>query len=442
MKILLFDKRNPIYVYAFLLAIVPGPALGLTLEDALMQSLKTSNEIASSREGWLAARESIFASGSTKETSFKYSGSASLSETDSGSGYKSSDSYSNKITMSKNLYDGGQSKENRLKAEISLQRTTAQYKGTEQGVILETVQSFLGLIKSRQEYELQTKNLDRLKQHVTAAEVRVSQGTDTLTSLAEAKARFARARADTALAKAQLESSDDSFVKITGVSSATEIKFPELLNVKQMLPETIGLAEELALKNNPSVLTAMAAEKAASQDLVITKTKQNSTVAFSLSATDGKSSDSLAASLTLSAPLYATNSTTSNARKIVALHSKSMIDLREALSAARLKARAAFRDWDAVKITLNAVEAEVEASWLVQKGVSNEVKYGLKTTLDMLDAEKSFSEAELRLVKAKHDEILAEFELISAVGNLTLENLGLGNPLIPLDEIPRPENPL
>ena len=442
MKSLLFDKRGPIYVFAFLFSIGAAPALGMTLDEALTQSLKTSNKIASSREGWAAARETIFASGSTKETSFKYSGSASLSETDSGSGYKSSDSYSNKITMSKNLYDGGQTTENRLKAEIGLQRTTAQYIGTEQGVILETVQSFLSLIKSREEYELQTKNLDRLKKHVTAAEVRVLQGTDTLTSLAEAKARFARARADITLAKAQLESADDSFVKLTGAIPTTEIKFPELINVKRMLPETIGIAEELALKKHPSVLTAMAAEKAASQDLVVTQVKQNSTVAFSLSATDGNSSDSLAASLTLSAPLYSTNSTTSNARKMVALHSKSMIDLREALSAAKLKARSAFRDWHAVKITLTAVEAEVEASRLVQKGVSNEVTYGLKTTLDMLDAEKSFSDAELRLVKAKHDEVLAEFELISATGELTLENLGLDNPLGKLDEIPRPRNPL
>ena len=253
MKILLIDKRKPIYVFVFLSLIGAAPALGMTLEEALTQSLKTSNKIASSREGWVAARETIFASSSTKETSFNYSGSASLSETDSGSGYKGSDSYSNKITMSKNLYDGGQATENRIKAEISLQRTTAQYIGTEQGVILETVQSFLSLIKSREEYELQTKNLDRLKKHVTAAEVRVSQGTDTLTSLAEAKARFARARADITLAKAQLESADDSFVKLTGTIPATEIKFPELINVKRMLPETIGVAEELALKKHPSV---------------------------------------------------------------------------------------------------------------------------------------------------------------------------------------------
>jgi outer membrane protein len=209
-----------------------------------------------------------------------------------------------------------------------------------------------------------------------------------------------------------------------------------------MLPETTAIAEELALKNHPSVLTAMATEKAASQDLVVTKVKQNSTVAFSLSATDGKTSDSVSASITLSTSLYPTNSVTSNARKTAALHSKSMIDLREALSAAKLEARAAFREWEAVKITLNAVEAEVEASRLVQKGVSNEVKYGLKTTLDMLDAEKSFSDAELRLVKSTHDEILAEFNLLGAVGGLSLESLGIGNPLEELDDIPRPKNPL
>ena len=442
MKSVLFDKCNPIYVFAFLSAVGSGPVLGLTLEEALTQSFTNSNKIASSRQGWIAARESIFASNASMETSFKYTGSGSLSQTDSGSGYKSSDTYSNKITMSKNIYDGGQAEENQLKAEISLRSTTAQHKATEQAVILETVQSFLNLIKSRQEYELQTKNLDRLKRHVAAAEVKVSQGTDTLTSLAEANARYARARADITLARAQLASADDNFVKLTGTSPEVKIEFAELLNVQQMLPEAAGIAEEMALKNHPSVLTAMASEQAASQDLEITQAKQNSTVAFSLSANDGKTSDSVSASLTLSAPLYSTNSTTSNARRTVALHSKSMIDLREALSTAKLKARSAFRDWEAVKITLSAVEAEVEASRLVQKGVSNEVKYGLKTTLDMLDAEKSFSDAELRLVKARHDEILAEFELIGSVGNLTLENLGLENPLGTLDDIPRPKNPL
>ena len=86
--------------------------------------------------------------------------------------------------------------------------------------------------------------------------------------------------------------------------------------------------------------------------------------------------------------------------------------------------------------------AEVEASRLVSEGRLSETKYGLKTTLDLLDAEKSFYDAELRFVKAEHDKTLSEFELLAAVGNLTAIKLGLGNILEDLTQSPRPKNPL
>ena len=103
MKHMQFGGRVIALTFAFALAAWSGSAAGLSLEEVLIQSLKNSNKIASSRDSWIVARESVFASNATKESSFKYSGSGSLSETDSGSGYSSSDSYSNKITFSKNI---------------------------------------------------------------------------------------------------------------------------------------------------------------------------------------------------------------------------------------------------------------------------------------------------------------------------------------------------
>ena len=109
MKHMQFGGRAITLAFAFALAAWTGSAYSLSLEEALVQSLKNSNKIASSRDSWIAARESVFSSNATKESSLKYSGSGSLSETDSGSGYTGSDSYSNKITFSKNIFDGGQS---------------------------------------------------------------------------------------------------------------------------------------------------------------------------------------------------------------------------------------------------------------------------------------------------------------------------------------------
>ena len=120
MKHMQFGGRVIALTFAFAFATWSGSAASLSLEEALVQSLKNSNKIASSRDSWIVARESVFASNATKESSLKYSGSGSLSETDSGSGYSSSDSYSNKITFSKNIFDGGQSRESLKLAEIQL----------------------------------------------------------------------------------------------------------------------------------------------------------------------------------------------------------------------------------------------------------------------------------------------------------------------------------
>ena len=437
-----FGGRKITLIFAFALATWSGPALSLSLEEALVQSLTNSNKIASARDSWIAARESVFSSNATKESSLKYSGSGSLSETDSGSGFAGSNTYSNTITFSKNIFDGGQSDENLKLAEIQLEKASASYRNTEQGVVLETVQSYLNLSKSYQEIELQRNNILRLEKHVAAARVNLAEGMATPTSLADAEARYARAKADKALFATSLENSKDLFYKLTRMQADRDLGQAHLERVEKIIPQSQQIAEELALKNSPNVIIAKLTEKVAGQELQLARAKQNPTLGLTVSASQSKSSDSISASISVSSPLYSTNSSESDARKKVALHSQSMIDLKEAIGNVKIEARSAFREYEGAKIALSAVEAEVEASRLVVDGVAKELKYGLKTTLDLLDAEKSFSDAELRLVQARHDIILKEFKLIAATGGLTANKLGIGHVLEKLTDSPRPENPL
>ena len=437
-----FGGREITLIFAFALATWSGPGFGLSLEEALVQSLKNSNKIASARDSWIAARESVFSSNATKESSLEYSGSGSLSETDSGSGYTGSNSYSNKITFSKNIFDGGQSDENLKLAEIQLDKASASYRNAEQGVVLETVQSYLNLAKSYQEIELQTNNILRLEKHVAAARINLAEGMATPTSLADAEARYARAKADRVLLATSLENAKDLFFKLTRMEADNDLGEARLITIEKIIPQSQQIAEELALKNSPNVVIAKLTEKVAGQELHLAQVKQNPTLGLTVSATQGKSSDSISASISVSSPLYSTNSTVSDARKKVALHSQSMIDLKEAIGNVKIEARSAYREYEGAKVALSAVEAEVEASRLVVDGVAKELKYGLKTTLDLLDAEKGFSDAELRLVQARHDIILKEFKLIAATGGLTANKLGIGHVLDKLTDSPRPENPL
>jgi len=78
---------------------------------------------------------------------------------------------------------------------------------------------------------------------------------------------------------------------------------------------------------------------------------------------------------------------------------------------------------------------------LVAKGIASEAQFGQKTTLDLLDAEKDVNDAELSLVTAEHNQLLAAFRLKAAIGGLTAEKLGLGDVLGALSDMPAPQNP-
>jgi len=414
----------------------------LTLEEALNASLDTSRELASSREGWIAAREAVFSSAGSGDFGLTFSGSGSVSRTDSGSGYTNSNTYSNKITLSKNLYDFGKVIQNTTLAEINLDRAYASYKQTEQSVILETSNAYLSLIKARRELELKKNNRERLSAHVSAARLRVAEGTETPTGLAEAISRHSRARADEILAISSLENAEDLFHKLTGVDKKGMSEISELPSLKQELPGSVSEAAIKAKENNPNVLIAIAAEKAASQTIVTMRTNQKPDISFSLTGTEGKASDSVSLSLSISSSLYDSQSTVASARKTVSAHSKSRIDLEEARSKAELEGRSAFRDWRAAVTALEAVKSEIEASQLAADGIRNEVKFGLKTALDLLDGEKNVKDAEIRLVSAEHDQLIAELKLGAAVGALTPKNLRLTYSYNDFNILPRPKNPL
>ena len=67
MKSRFFTKLNNIFFVVAMLIFWGEQAAAFSLEEAVAESFKTSNELASARQGWIAAREAIFSSDSTKE---------------------------------------------------------------------------------------------------------------------------------------------------------------------------------------------------------------------------------------------------------------------------------------------------------------------------------------------------------------------------------------
>ena len=424
---------------------LPLPSMAMSLQDAIRSSLKTSNVILAARQSWIASRESIGSNTSTSDLTARLTSTGTLAQTDGrdGKGYNDSNSLGTGIMLSKNLYDGGQTKENVRLAQINLQMASARYAQSEQTVILETIEAYLEVSKAQREVKLHDKNLNRLKAHVDATKIRVDAGAATPTRLAEAKARFARAKSDAILTQTRFNNAQDNFRSLTGTSGYVSVQPAMLYN----LPKDMLSAETFAQSAHPDILFAIAAEHAANQAFNTLQAAVRPTVAFSLSANTRMATgtlhdkDEFAAQLVFSAPLLSTNATTSKARNVAANYEAAKLNRTEAIRKVRVAAREKFRNWETTSARLAAVSSEIEAFRLVAEGIASEAQFGQRTMLDLLDAEKDVNDAELSLVNAEHDQIIAAFRLMAAIGKLTAEQMGVGDVLGPLVDLPETKNP-
>lgn len=74
---------------------------------------------------------------------------------------------------------------------------------------------------------------------------------------------------------------------------------------------------------------------------------------------------------------------------------------------------------------MRAAKANVTANEVALAGVREEAKVGQRTTLDVLNAQQSLLQAREQLVVAQHDQVVNSYTLLSAIGRLSVKNLGL-----------------
>jgi outer membrane protein len=79
----------------------------------------------------------------------------------------------------------------------------------------------------------------------------------------------------------------------------------------------------------------------------------------------------------------------------------------------------------ATKAQIQAAQEQVRASEVALNGVRMEARLGMRTTLDVLNAQQALVNARVNLVTAQHDRVVGSYNLLSAVGRLSPQTLRL-----------------
>ena len=203
------------------------------------------------------------------------------------------------------------------------------------------------------------------------------------------------------------------------------------------LPRSLEQALATAEKQNPNILAASYAEISAIAGVEVAKGDLLPSVFVEARATQrwnnlnsvaeggGTETQDLTIRGVVDVPLYEQGRVYSGVRQQKQLASQRRIDVVETR---RAVAEAVTQSWaflDAARETITSAKAQVAATALALDGVRQEYLVGSRTTLDVLNAESELTDANVNLVSAERDTVVAAYQVVASTGNLTARNLKL-----------------
>lgn len=306
-------------------------------------------------------------------------------------------------------------------AKARVKAGNAQLALVEQDVLQRAAQAYFDVVRDIEVYSATSNNVDVLVRQKREAELRFEVGEVTKTDVAQADARLAQSRAQLTTAQARLAVSRASFREIIGSAPATLEDNPVLPPTPNSLDEALTIAATAA----PTIVRAKMAEEASRRDFAIAKGAFSPTISAVASYQHAESpsrtideDESFAYGLRASMPIFLGGLNISRAREAQALNEADRRRIEEAERRAAAAVTAAWEQLSAARANIVSATSQVEANELALNGVRREAQLGVRTTLDVLDAEQEYLNAQVALANAERDARTATFLLLAAMGAL------------------------
>jgi outer membrane protein len=257
-------------------------------------------------------------------------------------------------------------------------------------------------------------------------------GEVTRTDVAQSESRLAAGRSSLLNAESNYTTSRSTYRQVIGVEAG---KLAAATPVDRLSPRVLPQAIAEARTIHPSVTTAQFTVDAALLQVKINEGALYPSLNVVGSAQKGYGSTSSLTTLeTFNAsllgqyniPVYQGGSEYSAIRQAKETLSQRRIDLDTAREQAHQTVVQSWGQLEAAKAQILATQAQVAAAEIALNGVREEARVGQRTTLDVLNAQQELVNARVALVTAQRDRVVASYTLLSAVGRLSAQILGLG----------------
>lgn len=413
---------------------VPHGAYAQTLEDALITTYSTNPTLLSQRAKVRGTDEQVSQALANWRPTVSVTGEVgseydNLSTRATGLRRQHTDPKSAAITLTQPLFRGGRTLAGTARAENSVKAERSRLTVTEQTVFLQAVTAYLDVFRDQAVLDLNRNNEQVLKRQLEAAQDRFQVGEITRTDVHQAEARLAKSTADRIQGEGNLEVSRANFQNVVGELPRGKLNLPA---GPSEIPATKDETTRISTLSNPNVVAAEYDQRSAQDNVDLVWGELMPTLRFLATGTRaiedsavGSLQTNGVAKLELTIPLYEQGAVYSRVREA----KQRVAELQQTVDRQRREAiQTASRAWEnleSARARVDAFQSQIRAAEVAFEGVEREAAVGSRTVLDVLDAEQELLDARVSYVRAQRDELVAAYEVKSAIGQLTARHLRL-----------------
>lgn len=343
------------------------------------------------------------------------------------------------VQIDQMLFDGFQTRNNVRAAEAQVRASVESLRNEEQNTLFDAASAYMDVIRDRKIAVLTEQNLQFLTEQARAARSRFEVGEGTRTDVAQADASRSAAVAQLAAAKAQAEASEATYHQVIGEEPG---KLQAGQPLAKMLPKGMDQAIAIAAGDHPAIIAtehlvdAAAFAVKSNEGALLPQVSASAGVARSYRNTEinglpgvGSDSDgtnnSASIGATLTIPIYTGGRVSGLVRQSKESLGQARIQVDVSRDQVRQAVVSAWTQYVAARQSVAADREQVAAQQLALNGVIEERNVGQRTTLDVLDAQADVITAQISLSQDERDVVVASYAIVSAIGALSAERLGL-----------------
>jgi len=436
-------KRISILAAALLAA---GPALSADLLAVYREATLQDAVYASAKAQYIAAQERLPQGRALLLPNVSFGAGAHYNDLDTeyenstfASGKRDFHDYNYGVTVTQPLYRS-QNAVAFEQAKIQLRQAQTQLAAAAQDLMARVAQAYFDVLLSRANLSTIESQKIAVAEQLEQAKRNFVVGTATITDSREAQARYDLVVAQELVAQNDVEVKNRALEQLVGkpvgelagLATPVTLHAPQPAEMNAWVEQAYQSSLQIAAAQHAVELAARESERASAGHRPTLDAVGSLTQNYASSSAQGIGSDvrALVIGVQLNVPLYQGGAISSRVREAVANHERARQDLENARRSVALQTRQAYLGVTSGLAQVKALQQAVASTQLQLESTKLGQEVGVRTAVDVLNAEQQLSAARRDLAQALYNSILNQLRLKAAVGKLAEADLSDINALL------------